>query len=190
MSNTAEGSSIGDGEAAILLTGEDLLASDNIPDRNQRLTCFSCDTTYVGLFCHNCGQKNDDMRRSLFSLIIEMLGNITAFDSRIWRTWIKLLTRPGKVAREYADGSRTKWTSPVRAYLAMSILLFSYIAITNTQIVSVTMDVEREENAPQNLSELKPSQLRADISLLMFETTSSLERRRQNSNTELSLIHI
>lgn len=185
MSTLSEGPTLGDGEAAFLLAGEDLLARDNIPDNNQRLTCFSCENNYVGLYCHNCGQKNDDMRRSLFSLILEMLGNITAFDSRIWRTWIKLLTRPGKVAREYADGSRTKWTSPVRAYLAMSILLFSYIALTSTQIMSMTMDVEREDNAPQDLSELKPSQLRANFDLLMLETTSSLEERRKTSNVEL-----
>jgi len=185
MSTTPEGTTIGDGEVALLLAGENLLARDDIPDDNQRLTCFSCETKYVGLFCHNCGQKNDDMRRSLFSLVIDLLGNLTAFDSRIWRTWIKLLTRPGRVAREYADGSRTKWTSPVRAYLAMSILLFSYITLTGTQIISVTMDVEREENTPQALSELKPSQLRADLSFLLFETTSSLEKRREDTNVEL-----
>jgi len=176
---------MGEGEAALLLAGEDLLSRDNIPDENQRLECFSCDTPYVGVFCHACGQKNDDMRRSLFSLILDLLGNITAFDSRIWRTWAKLLTRPGKVAREYADGSRTKWTSPVRAYLAMSILLFGYIALTGTQILSLTMDVEREEGAPEALSELKPSQLNADFQLLMFETNRSLENRREASNSEL-----
>jgi len=129
-----------DDEAALAISGEDLLSRDNIPDNNQSLTCLSCGTKYVGVFCHNCGQKNDDMRRSLFSLIVDMLGNLTAIDSRIWRSWIKLLTRPGQVAREYADGARTKWTSPVRAYLAMSILLFGYIAVTGTQIFSVSMD--------------------------------------------------
>ena len=106
-------------EAAMVLSGEALLSRDTIPDKNQSLNCQSCGTRYVGVFCHKCGQKNDDMRRSMFSLIIDMVGNLTAIDSRIWRSWIKLLTRPGKVAREYADGSRTKWTSPVRAYLVM-----------------------------------------------------------------------
>lgn len=182
---TDTNSEMGEDEAILLLAGEGLLSRDNIPDHNQRLKCFSCDAPYVGVFCHACGQKNDNMRRSLFSLIIEMLGNITAFDSRIWRTWGKLLTRPGKVAREYADGSRTKWTSPVRAYLAMSILLFGYIALTSTQIVSLTMDVEREDGAPQALSELKPSQLNADFGLHMFETNTSLAAMREDSNTEL-----
>lgn len=183
MSNTD--TSLSEGEAALLLASEGLLARDNIPDSNQRLTCFSCDTRYVGVFCHNCGQKNDDMRRSLFSLILDMLGNLTAFDARIWRTWGKLLTRPGKVAREFADGSRTKWTSPVRAYLAMSILLFGYIALTGTQIVSLTMDVERDDGAPQALSELKPSDLNVDFKLHAFETNRSLERLREDGDTEL-----
>lgn len=183
MSNTE--TSLGEGEAALLLAAEDLLSRDDIPDTNQRLTCFSCETNYVGVYCHNCGQKNDDMRRSLFSLIIEMLGNLTAIDSRIWRTWGKLLTRPGKVAREFADGSRMKWTSPVRAYLAMSILLFGYIALTGTQIISLTMDVEPDVGAPQSLSELKPSDLNAEFALHLFETNRSLERLREDSNSEL-----
>ena len=172
-------------EAAMVLSGEALLCRDTIPDKNQSLNCQSCGTRYVGVFCHKCGQKNDDMRRSMFSLIIDMVGNLTAIDSRIWRSWIKLLTRPGKVAREYADGSRTKWTSPVRAYLAMSILLFGYIAITGTQILSVTMDVKREADAPQSISELELSDLKPNFEILLFETKENLEAKREAANSDL-----
>jgi len=185
MTTTPEQAELGASEAALAISGEDLLSRDNIPDNNQSLTCLSCGTKYVGVFCHNCGQKNDDMRRSLFSLIVDMLGNLTAIDSRIWRSWIKLLTRPGQVAREYADGARTKWTSPVRAYLAMSILLFGYIAVTGTQIFSVSMDVERIEGAPQSIEALQLADLRPDIKLRMFETSRTLDELRASSDTEL-----
>ena len=185
MTTTSEDTELGTSEAALLISGEELLSRDNIPDKNQSLICLSCDTKYVGLYCHQCGQKNDNMRRSLFSLIIDMVGNLTAIDSRIWRSWIKLLTRPGQVAREYADGRRTKWTSPVRAYLAMSILLFGYIAISGTQILSITMDVEREDGAPESIEALNLSDLRPHINLLMFETTRTLEEKQETSNKDL-----
>jgi len=98
-----------------------LLDSDSIPNDNQSHHCFSCHKAFTGIYCSNCGQKNDNYRRSLFSLLIELGGTLTALEGRIWRTWAALLFKPGKVAREYADGARTKWSSPIRTYLAMSL---------------------------------------------------------------------
>jgi len=172
--------------AAVILDGAtSVLDEDDIPNVNQSPSCFSCKTRLRGLHCHNCGQKNDDYRRSLLSLGIEALGNITAFDARIWRTWALLLTRPGRIPRQYADGQRTKWTSPVRAYLAMSILLFGYIAFTGTQMVSLIMDVDHEGSDEIAIQDLKPSQLDIDLELHFFETENSLEKERQQTDLEL-----
>jgi hypothetical protein len=117
--------------------GRGLLSEDNIPDENQSLNCFSCGEELVGLYCHACGNKNDNYRRSIFSLIIELLGNITAVDSRMWRSLWSLIAKPGRMAREFSDGARTRWTSPVRMYLATSLLLFGYIAVSGTQLVAI-----------------------------------------------------
>lgn len=171
--------------AVILAEGtRSVLDDDNIPNENQSESCRSCRTPMQGLYCLNCGQKNDDYRRSLFSLFIEMMGNITAIDARIWRTWLSLLTRPGRVAREFADGARTKWTSPVRAYLAMSLMLFGYIAVTGTQIAAVDLDIKRKAAATGELQNLKPSDFIINPSLLMFETSKNLEARHVDDMEE------
>lgn len=117
--------------------GRDLLDRDTIPNRNQSLTCFACDARMVGLYCHECGNKNDDYRRSIFSLLVELFQNLTAIDSRMWRSLRALLFQPGRMAREFADGARSRWTSPVRFYIAASILLFGYITLSQTQIIAV-----------------------------------------------------
>ena len=114
-----------------------LLDEDDIPNANQSLTCFSCDTPMVGLYCHACGNKNDNYRRSIWRLVVEMLANLSAIDNRMWRSLWSLLRRPGRMAREYADGARTRWTSPVRFYLAASFMLFGYIALSGTQLVAL-----------------------------------------------------
>ena len=118
--NTPPGSndSYGETEAAFVLAGETILSQDNVPDENQQLTCFSCGETLTGLYCHACGQKNDDFRRSIFSLAAETFASFFSLDNRMWRSWAKLLLKPGQVARDFADGKRTSWTSPVRMYLA------------------------------------------------------------------------
>ena len=50
MTTTSEDTELGTSEAALLISGEELLSRDNIPDKNQSLICLSCDTKYVDLF--------------------------------------------------------------------------------------------------------------------------------------------
>jgi len=40
------------------------------------------------------------------------------------------------MAREFSDGARQKWTSPIRMFLATSLLLFGYIALSQTQLIA------------------------------------------------------
>ena len=138
--------------------GESLLDRDDVPNANQSVTCFSCDAPMVGLYCHACGNKNDDYRRSIFRLIVEMFTNVTALDSRVWRTLWTLMRKPGQVARDYADGARTRWTSPVRLFLAASLLLFGYISLSGTQMIAFG-NLQGEEPEVASLDERYPVKL-------------------------------
>lgn len=122
-----------------------LLDADSIPNANQSLTCFSCEEPMTGLFCYACGNKNDNYRRSVWSLGSELFQSLTAFEGRIWASLFSLIFKPGQMARDYADGARQKWTSPMRLFLATSLLLFGYIALSNTQII-VLGDIESGES--------------------------------------------
>ena len=113
-----------------------LLDADTIPNANQSINCFSCGESMSGVFCHACGNKNDNYRRSIWSLGIELFASLTAFEGRIWRSLRSLIFKPGQMAREFSDGARQKWTSPIRLYLATSLLLFGYVALSQTQLVA------------------------------------------------------
>ena len=106
------------------------LQADDIPDANQSHQCFSCGEDISGVYCHACGNKNDNYRRSIWSLGAELFASLTAFEGRIWRSLRSLILKPGTMAREFADGARQKWTSPIRLFLATSLLLFGYIAMS------------------------------------------------------------
>ncbi|MGJ8559554.1 MAG: DUF3667 domain-containing protein [Litorimonas sp.] len=114
-----------------------LLDADNVPNANQSLSCFSCEEPMTGLFCYACGNKNDNYRRSIWSLGSELFQSLTAFEGRIWASLFSLIFKPGQMARDYADGARQRWTSPIRLFLATSLLLFGYIALSNTQIIAL-----------------------------------------------------
>lgn len=162
-----------------------LLDADTIPNDNQAHHCFSCDKAFTGVYCQNCGQKNDNYRRSLFSLLVELGGTLTALEGRIWRTWGALLFKPGKVAREFADGARTKWSSPIRTYLAMSLILFGFLALTNTHILSVDVNVKPKDGITKPRAELTADDLDFQFATHMLERQSKIDARNADRDFEL-----
>ena len=160
------------------------LGADTINDVNQAHHCFSCSAPILGVYCKDCGQKNDDFRRSIFSLIKETLGTLFGFESRIWKTWATLLIKPGKVPREFCDGVRAKWSSPVRVYIAMSILLFGYLSLFDTQIFSFEMDASLKDTADPS-SEIRPSDIDIKFHIDMFARQSEIDARNTKTNFEL-----
>ncbi len=169
-------------EAAVVAS---MLASDKVPDENQSANCFSCEAPLKGLYCSECGQKNDNYRRSIFALLWDLLASIFSLESRIWRSWAALLLKPGKVAREFADGKRMYWSSPVRVYLAMSIILFGFMAITNTHLVSFDMDVRKKEGIEKPLEQLVRGDLESTLNVYFFETQAKINARNEKRDFDL-----
>ena len=172
------------------MTDEEILGShqapldaDNVPDVNQSHYCYSCEEPMKGLYCIACGQKNDNYRRSIFSLIWETVASVTALEGRMWRTAVTLIAKPGKVAREFADGARTKWSSPVRAYLAMSLLLFGYLSIFNVNIMSLDVNLVPERCATGTIADLPADQLRLSVKPKFFEPSSVYNARLASRDT-------
>ena len=161
------------------------LGDDTVPDNNQAHYCHSCEEPYGGLYCAACGQKNDDYRRSIFSLGWEVIASLTALEGRMFRTWGALLLKPGKVAREYADGARMKWSSPVRAYLAMSLLLFGYLAVFQVSIFSLDVDLVPAEGVTGSVESLPLDQLQTKLTPHFFETKRTFDARMEGRNFEL-----
>ena len=184
MSSSGTDGSLGEAEAAVLVAGEDLLSRDNIPDENQQIDCFSCGETMTGLFCHSCGQKNDDYRRSIWSLFAETFASVFSLENRMWRTWLVLLAKPGRVAREYSDGKRTNWTSPIRIYLALSIILFGYMSLTETRIFSFRTDIVPKTEFVGDVENLEDASVKLAPDFGFFRRQAELDRLNADINFE------
>ncbi|WP_409434020.1 DUF3667 domain-containing protein [Litorimonas sp. RW-G-Af-16] len=162
-----------------------LLDNDSIPNANQSLFCFSCNAPMQGLFCAACGQKNDNFRRSLLGLLSEALASITAIESRIWRTWGALIAKPGKVAREFADGRRTYWSSPVRVYLAMSLILFGFMSVAQIQFISLDVDVAPRAGVDVPIKDLTAETARLSWGIDFFARQKTIDARNANKDFDL-----
>lgn len=93
------------------------------PERTEK-NCLNCGTQVAGRYCQNCGQENVETRESFWSLSQHFVFDILHFDGKFFHTLKYFFTRPGFVARQYAEGKRATYLHPIRMYLFMSALFF------------------------------------------------------------------
>ncbi|MCB9225382.1 MAG: DUF3667 domain-containing protein [Crocinitomicaceae bacterium] len=74
-------------------------------------------------YCSNCGQKNKE-RLTFKSMMGELASAFLSWDSKFFNTIIPLITKPGKVSKEYREGKRQSFVAPLRLYLFFSALFF------------------------------------------------------------------
>lgn len=85
--------------------------------------CSDCGAEASGKFCSNCGQPTH-VHRSLLHLGEELLHGVMHFDGRIWRTLPLLAFNPGRLTREWIQGKRTRYVSPLAIFLFTLFVMF------------------------------------------------------------------
>jgi hypothetical protein len=90
--------------------------------------CQNCQTPLGGDYCGNCGQRNVDLERPIWSLVAEVIKDTFEVDGRAWLTVKTLFRHPGTLTSEFLAGRRRKYTPPLRLYLVTSISFFVLVA--------------------------------------------------------------
>jgi len=102
-----------------------MISSWGRPKETRVALCTNCDTTLTGEFCYACGQKRFvESDRRFGHLLHQFAASATDLDGRFWRTIRALAVQPGLLSREYFDGRRARWISPVSLFLAVSVVYF------------------------------------------------------------------
>jgi hypothetical protein len=86
--------------------------------------CLNCGEVLRGQHCSHCGQRAKVRVLSLGTLLRDLFGDLTNFDSRIWRTLKPLAFSPGTLTVEFLRGRRTHYSPPFRMYLILSVAFF------------------------------------------------------------------
>ena len=86
--------------------------------------CLNCGTELRGQYCGHCGQRASSRLISLWELTRDAFGDLLELDSRLWRTLLPLLIRPGKLTKDYLEGRRARYMPPFRMYLVLSVVFF------------------------------------------------------------------
>ena len=95
-----------------------------------RVVCDNCGAEKLGHYCAVCGQSDRNYRRNVFPVVGEVLSETFEIDSRLLKTFPKLLTRPGFLSLEFSRNRRAGYLSPFRLYLFTSIVFFFVLSLS------------------------------------------------------------
>jgi hypothetical protein len=90
--------------------------------------CLDCGAPLTGKFCAVCGQKDEPLKRGLKDLALEFFQH-PLIDTKLWRSLVPLLLRPGALTEEYLAGRRTRYVRPLKLYLTVSVTFFALLVL-------------------------------------------------------------
>jgi hypothetical protein len=122
--------------------------------------CLNCGTVLIGSHCHQCGQHSH-VHRTIAAFFHDLMHGVFHFEGKIWRTLPMLAWKPGQLTREYIDGRRASFVSPIALFLFVVFLTFAvFNAIGSNAIKFDSTDVSvsaetAEREAKANVAKLE-----------------------------------
>lgn len=138
--------------------------------------CRNCKSRLEGEYCSKCGQRERSGDLHFSELAGELLGDFVSWDSRLWRTMLPLMLRPGFLTAEFIAGRKARYIPPLRLYLIISFVLFLALPFVAGNVVEVSTsdklttavgdaEVQQLEAIEKSLEDINAPGLTADISL-------------------------
>lgn len=117
--------------------------------------CLNCGALLAGSYCASCGQKHEPAIHTLGNFASDAFESITHADSRLWRTLVTLIAKPGELTREFFAGRRGHYLPPMRFYLVVSVLFFfiaSFASRDGNNVVQINVGPENAAEAAADAS--------------------------------------
>jgi len=132
--------------------------------------CLNCGTQLVGSHCHACGQAAH-VHRTLGAFFHDLAHGVFHVEGKIWRTLPMLAWRPGKLTREYIEGKRASYVSPMALFLFSVFLFFAAIHMLEGGENGSTLNVDSPADIAAQKREVE--RVRAELA----KATESGERK-------------
>ena len=124
--------------------------------------CLNCHARLRGQYCGHCGQRSQNRLISIWQLLQEAFGDLLELDSRLWRTLVPLLTRPGRLTKDYLEGRRARYMPPFRTYLVLSVIFFVVAFFDPQKDLSLFFEPEPEPTAEEIAQEEADAKTKAE----------------------------
>ncbi len=99
-------------------------------NRYHHRQCLNCGykSQVVFHYCPRCGQENISIRIPFWDWLYDLTQNAFAVDSKIVKSFVPFLFKPGFLTLAFNTGHRASYVNPFRLYLIMSLVLFTITA--------------------------------------------------------------
>lgn len=109
------------------------------------LSCKNCETEFSGNYCPECGQSVKDYDKPFSFIFYNFVGDFFAFDTRFFRTFRALLTKPGFLTKQYFEGKRVRYAPPFRLFIFISFLMFMLLQIYTNRGLTEVLDSDLKD---------------------------------------------
>lgn len=159
--------------------------------QNPNIICKNCETKFVGNYCPNCGQSTKDYDKPFGFIVYDLMGNIIAFDTRLWRTLVTILFKPGKMAHEFIIGHRIRYMPPFRFYVFVSFIFFLLLnSISNKNILEDNNTWFQINNTPDSAEIANDSSKQISDTIVVVPTKFTYNHESGTLFPSYDTIHI
>ncbi len=129
------------------------------PPERRSEACLNCGGALTGPFCAACGQRDIPPYPNVRELVVDAFWELSGWDGRFAATVRELFRHPGQLTREFLEGRRARFLSPLRLYLMTSLVYFLVAAaVPKPKPTPLTVDVGgvhvgATQSAPQRVVE-------------------------------------
>jgi hypothetical protein len=121
------------------------------------LRCANCGAPLTGRYCGACGQRREPPVHTLWHFARVATEDLTHADSRLWRTLVALLFRPGFLTAQFLAGRRASYLPPVRLYLVLSVVFFIWVSAGQSKLQVVQFDARPAAGASRVSTPFSPA---------------------------------
>ncbi|HEX3557992.1 MAG TPA: DUF3667 domain-containing protein [Pyrinomonadaceae bacterium] len=110
-------------------------------------SCPNCTEALAGVYCHRCGEKRPEARDlTVRHFVHDAAQELTSLDSKLFRTVLALLFRPGFLTLEWIRGRRSHYLKPLNLCLGVfAVGIFAYSAYKPVSIYDISNVVEQDK---------------------------------------------
>ena len=147
--------------------------------------CHNCDAPIQGLYCQDCGQKFVEKKVGVKTIISDFFDDYFTVDSKIIKSILPLLFKPGFLTNEYLAGRRESYVKPFRIYIITSMLFFFFVFM-NADNPFININESEPENDATAIADSVITELQD--SLFTAETENSFNLSFDDDSTDKSLL--
>ena len=151
--------------------------------------CLNCGAELTGAYCSQCGQKAH-VHRSLKGFFHDLLHGVLHFEGKIWRTLPLLAWRPGELTRDYIDGKRARFISPIALFLFCVFLMFAVGTVTGGLDLGENPALKKDlaEEVAEAKVDIAKLEARRSRAAAANQPTANLDRRIRSEQEEVRAV--